>query len=224
MVDAVYRRLLVEITSGRLQPGQKLPFAMLRQTYESSVTTLREALQRLAAEGLVVSKGHVGFSVASVSLKELTDLQMLRLTLEPLALEDSIQNGGALWEELLLVADHRLRKTPIPADLHSSSADLWEDAHRAFHDALIAGCANATLLQFSRTLFEQVRRYRRIFLRRYWTNRRIRRPVELEHKAILDFTLSRNAELAKQALHLHYSNGFDRMIAEYRNPTACATE
>jgi GntR family carbon starvation induced transcriptional regulator len=190
LVDDVYRRLLIEITSGRLAPRQKLAFNMLRQTYGCSVSTLREALQRLNAEGLVSSRGHVGFTVASVSLKELTDLNMLRLALEPLALDDSIHNGGPQWEEHVLVAEHRLKQTPIPTDLHSPSADIWEDAHRDFHDALIAGCSNVMLLNFSRTLFQQVRRYRRIFLRRYWTSAAIRRPVEREHRAIVEAALS----------------------------------
>ena len=217
LVDDIYRRLLIEITSGRLAPRQKLAFDMLRQTYGCSVSTLREALQRLNAEGLVSSRGHVGFTVASVSLKELTDLNMLRLALEPLALDDSIHHGGPQWEKHVLLADHRLKQTPIPKDLHSPSADIWEDAHRDFHDALIAGCSNVMLLTFSRTLFQQVRRYRRIFLRRYWTSGAVRRPVEREHRAIVEATLSRDAERAKQALYQHYANGFERMKSEYED-------
>ena len=216
LVEEVYQRLLVDITSGRLMPRQKLPFGMLGRTYGFSVTTLREALQRLASEGLVNARGHVGFSVADVSVKELEDLHALRLVLEPLALKDSVRSGDIGWETAVISAAHRLQRLPVPYDLHSASADLWEEAHRELHDALISACANLMLLQFSRTLFQQVRRYRRIFLRRYWTSQSIRGPVEQEHRDIVEAALARDGQAATRALRYHYVNGFERMLGEYR--------
>ena len=216
LVEEVYQRLLVDITSGRLIPRQKLAFMMLGRTYGFSVTTLREALQRLASEGLVIGRGHVGFTVADVSIKELEDLHALRLVLEPLALKDAVQTGDIEWETRVISAAHRLQRLPVPDDLHSASADLWEEAHREFHDALISGCSNAMLLQFSRVLFQQVRRYRRIFLRRYWTSQEVRGPVEQEHRDIVEAVLARDGQSAVRALRYHYTNGFERMLNEYR--------
>lgn len=216
LVEEVYQRLLVDITSGRLLPRQKLAFRQLGQTYGFSVTTLREALQRLASEGLVNVQGHVGFYVADVSIKELEDLHALRLVLEPLALADSVSIGDISWEMRVVAAAHRLEQLPVPNDLHSASADHWEEAHRELHDALISACSNAMLLQFCRTLFQQVRRYRRIFLRRYWSSQAIRGPVDQEHRDIVGAAMMHDAQKATRALRYHYENGFKRMLREYR--------
>jgi GntR family transcriptional regulator, carbon starvation induced regulator len=217
LVEDVYERLLADITSGRLAPGQKLPFDMLKRTYGFSVSTLREALQRLGSEGLVNAHGHVGFHVADVSIKELRDLNALRLLLEPLALKESVSAGDVNWETGVITAAYRLRRLPVPTDSHSASADAWEEAHRELHDALIAACPNVMLLQFSRTLFQQMRRYRRIFLRRYWTSPTVREPVEKEHSALVEAVLDRDTERAASCLHEHYANGFERVLREYQS-------
>src|ERR1700720_2662383 len=76
--DDGYRRIRMDIILARLEPGQKLRLEMLREAYGVSVSTLREILNRLAAEGLVSAEGRRGFEVAPVSvanLKELADMR-----------------------------------------------------------------------------------------------------------------------------------------------------
>ena len=55
--DSTYRRIRADIIFGRLRPGQKLKLDTLRDSYEASVSTLREILSRLASEGFVVAEG-----------------------------------------------------------------------------------------------------------------------------------------------------------------------
>ena len=55
--DDGYRRIRMDIILARLEPGQKLKLEMLREAYGVSVSTLREILTRLAAEGLVSAEG-----------------------------------------------------------------------------------------------------------------------------------------------------------------------
>ena len=55
--DDGYRRIRSDIIFGRLRPGQKLRLEGLKETYGVSVSTLREILNRLAAEGFVVAEG-----------------------------------------------------------------------------------------------------------------------------------------------------------------------
>ena len=80
--DDGYRRIRADIVFGRLKPGQKLRLEGLKEDYGVSVCTLREILNRLAAEGFVLAEGRRGFEVAPVSVDNLKELAELRLLLE----------------------------------------------------------------------------------------------------------------------------------------------
>src|SRR4030095_11096624 len=87
-----YRRIRTDIIFGRLAPAHKLRREALRETYEVSVSTLREILTRLAAEGFVTAEGKRGFEVAAVSAENLRELAGLRLLLESHAMTISFAN------------------------------------------------------------------------------------------------------------------------------------
>ena len=69
--DDGYRRIRTDIVFGRLRPGQKLRLEGLKEDYGVSVSTLREILNRLAAEGFVLAEGSRGFEVAPISAENL---------------------------------------------------------------------------------------------------------------------------------------------------------
>ncbi|MFX4891490.1 hypothetical protein ABTB75_19265, partial [Acinetobacter baumannii] len=83
---------------------------------------LREALNRLTTEEFVVGMEQRGFYVKEVSKEELQELTKTRCWVEGLALRESMQNATQGWEEALLVAHHRLDRTP-----RSLQADRFED-------------------------------------------------------------------------------------------------
>ena len=216
LAAAVYQRLAADILTGRLAPGQKLPFDMLRRTYGYSVSPLREALQRLAIENWVDAVDHVGFRVAPMSLEDLHDINFLRTLLEPLALREAVSHGDLPWETRLVAAAHKLSRMPIPADPVSPAADAWEGAHREFHEALISACPSQRLRQFCRVLFAQFRRYRRLVLTRYWSSQALRATVNAEHKRVMEAALGRQAGKAAELLAQHYSRSAERVLAEYK--------
>lgn len=216
LADAVHQRLSADIVSGRLAPGEKLPFEMLKQRYDASISPLREALQRLASESLVTAEGHVGFRVAAMSLRDLEDINALRLLLEVRALRESVQHGDVQWEARVVAAAHRLARTPIPQRPDTDQAEQWEEQHRLFHDTLISACPSRWTLQFCRTLFAQFRRYRRIILARYWSSTPLRTTIDAEHQRLVDAVLQRDAERAAELLASHYGNSAKRVTAEFR--------
>src|SRR5438067_3361861 len=85
--DDGYRRIRTDIVFGRLRPGQKLRLEGLKEDYGVSVSTLREILNRLAAEGFVLAEGRRGFEVAPISVENLRELAELRLLLEQHAMQ-----------------------------------------------------------------------------------------------------------------------------------------
>src|SRR5689334_16538066 len=106
--EKVYRRLRGDIISGRLAPSQKLRLDALKQSYGVSISTLRELLNRLTSEGLIVAESAKGFEVAPVSGDNLRELANLRLLLESHALQRSFIAGDMEWEARVVAAHHKL--------------------------------------------------------------------------------------------------------------------
>lgn len=187
-------RLREEILNGRRQPGAKLRLEDLRTDYGVSLSPLREALSRLAAERFVINEEQRGFTVAPVSSDDLEEVMRLRIALETMALQEAIERGDDAWEAGIVAAAHRLAK--LEAD-RRRARDLseWEHWHREFHMSLLAGCGSPVLLQFCRTLLNLNDRYRRIFL----AKRQFDRDVPGEHAAIMQAALARRP---REAVHL----------------------
>ena len=106
--ERVYRRLRNDIVFGRLAPGQKLKLEVLKDSYGISVSTLRELLNRLTSEGLIVAESARGFKVAPVSAENFKELANLRLLLESHALQRSFALGDMDWEGRVVAAHHKL--------------------------------------------------------------------------------------------------------------------
>ena len=85
MTAQVVRALRAEIISGYFGPGQRLVEAVLAERYGISRHVVREALQALEGEGLVVTDHFRGRSVIDPNPKEVEGLLLMRISLESLA-------------------------------------------------------------------------------------------------------------------------------------------
>lgn len=83
--QAVYQWVVAAIRSGRLRPGAPLREEQLARQLRCSRTPVREALQRLRAEGYLERGRRRGLAVAEPTQEELLDLCVVRETLEGLA-------------------------------------------------------------------------------------------------------------------------------------------
>jgi GntR family transcriptional regulator, carbon starvation induced regulator len=156
----VFDRLRADIIACRLPPGARLRLEALRERYGAGASPAREALMRLAAEGLVVLEQNRGFRVSPISPAHLLDLTANRIEIEALALRWAMERGGVAWEAEVLGAFHRLRRQAKSApEQPGQIAEGWKLEHRAFHRALVAGCGSPLLLSIRDALFDQVERY-----------------------------------------------------------------
>jgi DNA-binding GntR family transcriptional regulator len=197
----LYDLLRTDLLSGNLEPGSKLAIDALAERYSSSATPLREALNRLVSDGLVERKELRGFAVASISLKDLEEITKTRCWLEEIALRESISHRTREWEEAVVLAHHRLIKTPrsLSSSEFENNPD-WEPAHRAFHKALIAGCESRWLLSFCELLADQHHRYRMLSAPVAFSGQR---DVKSEHEQIMEVALAGRADEAIVLLHAH---------------------
>ena len=201
MTSRAYARLRSDIISGKLQPGRKLKIEELRRAYDVGTSPIREALSLLTSDHFVERIDQRGFRVAEVSDAEFSELLKTRCWLEDRALRESIANGGAAWEEKVVLANHRLSRIPRSEsrDHFVANAD-WETAHKQFHMALISQCGSSMLLKFCNQLYEQNIRYRQLSGSKAYPAR----DIAQEHGAICDAALARDADLACQRLISHY--------------------
>lgn len=89
--DVVHRQLKAEIESGTLPPGTPLTESALVERTGASRTPVREALRRLAAEGLADLVPRQGARVSRVSLRSVRDLFDFRALLEPQAMRQAAE-------------------------------------------------------------------------------------------------------------------------------------
>ena len=193
-----------DILSGTLAPGLRLRTKELQVRYGLGLSPLRESLQRLSAEGMVVNDAQRGFAVAAVTVAELHDLTVARTALESTMLPMAINLGSADWEGDIVAAFHRLSRTPLPNDPAAiADASLWELRHRSFHHALVAGCGSPWLLRLHGQLVDQSERYRKIRILHHHESQAQVRDVNAEHQAVMDAVLRRDATQAVALMTQH---------------------
>lgn len=81
----VYEKLRQEIIEGTLKPEQKLVMAALAKKFKTSETPIREAIRRLESDGYVTFTPHSGAVVTDINQEELSEIYVIRISLEALA-------------------------------------------------------------------------------------------------------------------------------------------
>jgi len=212
LAEKAHRMLRRDIISGAVPAGQALRLEYLKDRYQLSFSPLREALNRLHSEKLVVSTPSRGFRVAPFSEDEMWDVIETRILIDCEALRRSLARADDGWE-LRLTASYQALIEETDRKHRSdneSGSDLGEidDArlevlHHQFHRSLICGCGSQWLLDISDLLYAQSERYRQPSLRdrSYWN---IERDVSHEHKQLLDAAIARDSVSAAGLLARHY--------------------
>jgi GntR family carbon starvation induced transcriptional regulator len=156
-LDWVEARLRDQIATGVLRPGDRVLVNDLAREWQVSATPLREAVQRLAAAGLLTINPQRGARVAAVSLREATELYELRVLLEPRALRSSMENATDEYRSEVLDAFERFDALRSRQDRVSAMERFL--THRQYHDATLSRCSSDWLLRLTTLLMDQALRY-----------------------------------------------------------------
>jgi GntR family transcriptional regulator, carbon starvation induced regulator len=204
--DDGYRRIRTDIIFGELPPEYKLRLEAMREDYGVSVTTLREILSRLAADGFVLAEGRRGFEVAPVSAPDLKGLAELRLLLESHAMEQSFARGDMEWEGRVVSAHHKLAATERTMSTKKPNHQLWKRYDGEFHQALISNCGSRPLMEAHSAAFDKYFRYLILALS-YRGD-----VVPRQHQQLLECALKRDAARAKTILEAHINECVDHTL------------
>jgi DNA-binding GntR family transcriptional regulator len=150
----LYGQLLIDIIVGRLAPGERLDEQILAERYGGGLAGIREALARLALEGLVLRRARVGTMVAPLDLMEAREAFAARALVE-------VECAG-LAARLATDADI----AAIRATLDDGEAAIAENDVRAlavmdeaFHVAVASASHNRVLAKMVMSLHHQTARF-----------------------------------------------------------------
>jgi len=197
LTSTVFHSLRVAILYGQLSPGMKMKPSQLAAQYNVSLSAVREALARLAAEGLLDWEDHRGYRVASISAEDLIDLTQTRIDLESLALRRAIARGDDAWKKK--VRDALTALLEYETGTHRND-QRRHSLHAEYHGALFEPCGSLWLLRLGGMLFERAERYR-LLSPNY---SKMRREVDKEHEQLYRAAVEeRNADKACKILARH---------------------
>ena len=199
----VFDNLRKDLVGGRFAAGEKLAINALKERYQVGLSPLREALNKLAAYGLLIQENQRGFRVP-----KLDDIAQMRLEMEGMALVRAIANGDSLWEADLLAAAHRLKRADITLD----KGEEWERLHTQFHRTLVAPCGSVWLLRFIEQLHDQFDRYRRLGPKMPT----IRQELDEQHHQLVELALQRDAKAARELMDDHIHKSYEVALKRYQ--------
>jgi DNA-binding GntR family transcriptional regulator len=184
--NRIYKELRRSIIMGHLRPGERLSIEELADSYGTSVTPVRDALQMLSQEGLVTIRPRSGYFVTRITLKQLHDLLELRELLELACAERAALR---ITTEEIEQLEH----------VHSGytgdddeSYDRYTDENRRFHYLIAEASGNRELAEILGRLHDR--------LARFMVIRGGGKSMEFTHACILDALRRHDPSAARQAM------------------------
>jgi DNA-binding GntR family transcriptional regulator len=182
--ETLFRTLLEMIISGYFEEGFRLYPERLAEQFGVSLTPVREALMRLAAEGFIESVQRRGFHVRQPDARQVVELWQVRLGLELTAGEILIDRlkSGELHPNIL--SEMALIQAELDAHVETISHSDKLDLNTAFHNKIVELSGNRMLASLYRGIQMQVLG---AWVQRGLTSWRERMVYEAEeHRAIID--------------------------------------
>lgn len=205
--EQAYTSIKQAIYSNQLKPGSPLTEEQLSATLSISRTPIRSALQQLVFEKLATADNAGHIYVSKISEKDVYDITVLRLNLEPLAMDlaefpvsnENIQHLKDLTEQQNNLfkdgSDNNIRFAELDCDFHSYLAQI---------------CDNSLLIETVQKINAMMIR---ILVLSGTLDSYKKKAVE-EHKLIIQYLEQEQKEFAKVALQEHIKNVGNRMLPD----------
>ncbi len=212
--DVFYANLRNELLAGAFPSGERLKTAHLSARYGVSLSVVREALTRLASEGLTVASSRRGFCAAGISVAQIEQQADAMREIEAICLRRSIAAASREWQERVESSFARLVATPV----HDARADpaisnAFSENYAAFRDALVSACDNTVLLDARARLRALGVRHESICIQ---LGAQSRNAVE-DHRPLLEAALARDSKRAVRLLSARISANARLFVAAYRH-------
>ncbi|WP_127588389.1 GntR family transcriptional regulator [Paenibacillus koleovorans] len=200
----VYQRLKKAITMSVIKPGERIDMNLLSEQWGVSRTPMKDAIARLAAEGLVVVKSKIGTYATRFSADDMLELFAVRILLEAGACREVVRH---VTERQLQELDQARLACEAELEKKGQAFDYFafNEHDTRFHELLIEAAGNSKLLEVYRSLnfHTQVARY---YYNRY--EQKSQRTTE-EHRAIVEAIRVGDAVELEAVVRRHIQSGFE---------------
>jgi DNA-binding GntR family transcriptional regulator len=210
-VEKAYEALRAKAINFEFKPGERLNETALTKTLDVSRTPLREALNRLVAEGFLTFVLGKGFFCRPLSPQKILELYQLRCALETEALLRTIESASD--QDILDVVTYLDRAE----EKYVTTTDLAEllRMDEEFHMKLAALSGNEELVRLLENVNERIR-YVRIINLRLLRDRRDMKTNDHEslsaHRIILNAAKARDSGAAIKALRSHIERRSEQTV------------
>jgi DNA-binding GntR family transcriptional regulator len=140
--DGVINEIRRAVVLGTIRPGEKLTEVQLSEWLNVSRPTVREALNQMAQEGLLVQEPYRGLRVATLDAAAIMDLANTRMALDMLAVTAILEDTSG--RRMAMVEDSWAEYSKVEMD---PDPVIRHESHVAFHRSLWAASENALLLR-----------------------------------------------------------------------------
>jgi GntR family transcriptional regulator, rspAB operon transcriptional repressor len=202
--NQVYDLLREKILSVELKPGASISERRLTEWLGVSRTPIREAIRRLADNGLISIIPHVGTSVSLISAKRIRELYLIRSSLECAVIRTSAERFD----------EHAAKALQDLIDQQTATLAAGPDFVRhvvvddEFHRS-IAGFSGMTLAwEILQNVMSEVTRLRHLSIR---IPGRSTQPIK-EHLDILQALKSNDPDASQRAMKAHLDNSFQSIL------------
>ncbi len=190
-VDELCTALRDRIVAGKYFPGQRMSQEQLAAEFKVSRTPLREAFQRLEADGLLVSTANRGVHVAPIVNSETEQSYALRILLEPPTVAAVLESLSDADIDQMQTALRDMRD-------HRDHSRRFQEAHLAFHDVIRVRYPKS-FADLTQNLYTMIYRHQSVYLSHH------RAPedfIELDQD-LLDAITERRTGSARRVLEFH---------------------
>ena len=211
--DQAYRALREDITSGALQPGQRLTERSLAERLGVSPTPVREALQRLEHERLIERDAVRAIRVADPSVARLHELSLIEVALRGVAARLAAERATAAEVEAILTACDRAEALADARDWDEARVREILEVTRGFHRLIDEAAHTQTLIDMisTATAFDWAFRLKWA-VESHEDAASLQRSLE-QHRRMAAAIEARDAVAAEEAMRQHTGSRAEAFLA-----------
>ncbi|MFG2062650.1 GntR family transcriptional regulator [Micromonospora sp. NPDC048871] len=220
LADEVYDTLLGQLMSLRIEPGSRVTIDVLARELGVSQTPIRDALNRMEAEGLVVRVPHAGYRIPpQITRSRFEDMLEIRLLLEPAAARRSAERASP--EQVAGLRRMLGEMAELEGGHGPAAYGAFGLRDAAFHDLVASSAENQVIRE---TL---ARLHSHVHLFRLHRDAQVTHLAMAEHEDVVAAIAARDADAAAYAMRRHILRSgerFRRFFDELKETEPVAAE
>ncbi|NYD78521.1 GntR family transcriptional regulator [Arthrobacter cupressi] len=202
-------QLREQIVQGAFLPGQQVNESVLAVQLNTSRGPIREALQRLSQEGILVNKRNRGVFVRELTSEDIREIYAVRQALESTAAQELLDAPPETIEETCSILKDTLAEMAKQVAVSDWPAIARLDMQ--FHTSFVAGTGNSRLIRSYKTLAAESRM---CILNLEVSYPRVDVLVE-EHQVLLDLLARRDRKALLRAIRQHMEKAVEDLTTQH---------